>query len=130
MGYNIATRQPAANHGPTGRSRVNRATTPWQVHPPGGLPMTQPRRLLWSLGLAPDAIERFVMMERITAQGPGQPLVFVTTAKPYDKESILAAVDAKLQPGGDRPIFANGHDMALCFLDPNTIAYGPTEALQ
>jgi hypothetical protein len=82
-----------------------------------------------SFGVPPDAVERFTFVEQV-AKGPEQPLAFLTTAQPYDKKAILAAVDAKEQQAGDRTIYVKNPDVALCFLDERTVLYSNLAVLQ
>ena len=84
-----------------------------------------------SFGVAPDAVERFTMVEE-SARGPEQEFVALTTTQPYDKKAVLAAVasSAREQQAGDHSIYVGDRGRSLCFLDAHTILYANPDELQ
>lgn len=86
-------------------------------------------------GVGPEEIDRvtaFAPLPAPGAGGPPQPLIAVTTLKPYDQKAVLAAAapDAKEQKVKDRAFYLNDKGPSFAFLDDRTFVMARPEQLE
>ena len=81
------------------------------------------------MGVGPDEIERITGLMP-SPESHGDPLLFVTTTKPYDAQKVLSAVDATEEKFKERTAYTRPTGGAIALLDDRTFVVGPLNELR